>query len=260
MWRSELVAQASPVESRLQEDNMASSVNFDNGAERFNINLDAQGNLNFNANNTDGNGDRRLSLLDDSGTLNVGGGGKFGALQLTNATGGGTLFIGADQNGASAVFGGGNSGLNGRMQLFNSAGGQSRIDLNGSNGAIRCVSLTQTSDVRLKKGITPLSDVLDKVIALRGVRYQWKHEDGPTSGCSDSSEIGLVGQEVESVYPELVTTDSDGYLSLNYARLTAVLVEAIKEQQQLIKQQASAFAEALQRIARLEAALDAGRA
>lgn len=239
---------------------MARSVNFDNGAERFNIDLDAQGNLNFNANGTDGNGDKRLSLLDESGTLNVGGGGKFGALQLTNGTGGGTLFIGADQNGAGAVFGGGNSGLNGRVQLFNSAGGQSRIDLNGSNGSIRCVSLTQTSDVRLKKSIAPLMNTLDKVIALRGVRYQWKDGDYSESQSSESSEIGLIGQEVESVYPELVATDSDGYVSLNYSRLTAVLVEAIKEQQQLIQQQASAFAEALQRIARIETALEATRA
>lgn len=56
-----------------------------------------------------------------------------------------------------------------------------------------------------------------------------------------------------SVYPELVSTDAE--VSLNYTRLSAVLVEAVKEQQQLIRRQATTLAEALRRIDRMEAAL-----
>lgn len=237
---------------------MTSSVNFQNGGELFNINLDAQGNLNFNANNTDGNGDRRLSIIDDSGTLTVGGGGQFGALQLTNPTGGFTIFIGVDQQQQEArvLLGGGNIGLNGLVALADSAG-NSTVELRGSNGSIRCVDLTETSDVRLKEDVAPLLNTLDGITALQGVRYQWKHENysGPES--SEDFKIGFIGQEVASVFPELVATDAEGYISLNYSRLTAVLVEAIKEQQQLIQQQASALREALQRIARIETALEA---
>jgi len=270
---------------------MARSVNLDNGGERFNIDLDQQGNLNFNANNTDGNGDRRMSLADDSGTLDVGGGGRFGALQLRSSTGGNTIFVGVDEptNQARAFLGGGNSSLNGRV-LLGSASGQSTIDLNGStgnvvlgsstaepgqdgdltirnnsgnttitltgsNGSVRCVDLTETSDARLKDDVTPLSDALGKVTALRGVRYRLRGTEPSGSEAGEGTRIGFIGQEVGSVYPELVSTDVEGYVSLNYSRLSAVLVEAIKEQQQLIRQQASALAEALQRIARIEATL-----
>ncbi|MGH3825068.1 MAG: tail fiber domain-containing protein [Pseudonocardiaceae bacterium] len=235
---------------------MTQSVNFQNGAELFNINLDAQGNLNFNANNTDGNGDRRLSIIDDSGQLTVGGGGQFGLLQLTSPTGGGTIFIGANQQEATVLLGGGNSGLNGTVQLGDSAG-NTPIRLRGSDGLISCVDLTTASDVRLKKDIAPLLNALDRVIALRGVRYQWKHENHSGPESSEGSKIGFIGQEVASVCPELVATDAEGYISLNYSHLTAVLVEAIKEQHQLIQQQALALVEALQRIARIETALEA---
>jgi Chaperone of endosialidase len=243
---------------------MAQSVNFENreelgqGIERFNINLDTQGNLNFNANGLDGEGDRRLSISDDTGQLTVGGGGQFGALQLNGPTGGNLIFIGIDEQAdeARAFLGGGDSQLNGRVQLGNSAG-DATIQLRGSNGSIRCVNLTETSDVRLKEGVAPLLNVLDRVLALRGVRYQWRHEDCSGLEPSESSQIGFIGQEVASVYPELVAVDADGYMALNYSRLTAVLVEAIKEQQQLIQQQSSALVEALQRIARIETTLEA---
>ncbi len=238
---------------------MTQSVNFQNGVELFNISLDAQGNLNFNANDIDGGGQRRLSIIDDSGTLNVGGSGQFGALQLTSPTGVNTIFIGGNQQQDAIVLlgGGGTGAFNGLMRLGSSAGGNATIELRGSNGSIRCVDLTETSDVRLKKGVAPLLNALDRVIALRGVRYQWKHENysGPESG--EGSKIGFIGQEVASVCPELVATDAEGYVSLSYSRLTAVLVEAIKEQQQLIQQQASALVEVLQRIARIETALEA---
>jgi hypothetical protein len=47
-------------------------------------------------------------------------------------------------------------------------------------------------------------------------------------------QIGFSAQEVEKLFPEIVKTDANGYKSVDYARLTPVLVEAIKEQQQKI--------------------------
>ena len=272
---------------------MPRSVNFDNGAERFNIDLDAQGNLNFNANDVDGNGNRRLQLNDDSGTLTVGGAGQFGALQLKSATDGNLIFVGGTATEATVLLGGGSSGQNGVVRLGNSAGlttvsivgnggnlelgahpaggtpgqdgdltlldgnGGTSIRLTGSNGNISCVDLDETSDVRLKQSIAPILNALDKVTALRGVRYEWKRQDRSELGRDESSQVGFIGQEVEAVCPELVATDSEGYKSLNYSRMTAILVEAIKEQQHLIHEQASALVEAMRRIAQVERALDA---
>jgi hypothetical protein len=231
---------------------MASSINFDNGGERFNIHLDAQGNLNFNANGTDGNGSTRVSMSDDTGTLTIGGSGTFGALQLKNSSDGNTIFIGASGTEATALLGGGaNDPLNGIVRLGNTQG-LTTIELQGSTGNCRCVSHTETSDLRLKTSIAPLLDALAKVLAMRGVRYQRKEENSPSKTLTEETEIGFIGQEVESICPEIVSTDSRGYKSLKYTRLTALLVEAIKGQQQLIQQQASALGEALNRIAQLE--------
>jgi hypothetical protein len=89
---------------------------------------------------------------------------------------------------------------------------------------------TSTSDVRLKENINTLTNALSNVILLRGVSFTWKTE--PQMG----QRIGFIAQEVEEVIPELVfTNEVDGFKGVNYAELTAVLVEAIKEQQQIIE-------------------------
>ena len=241
---------------------MPSTVNFDNGTQQFRINLNAAGDLSFDANvNGPGEslGDRRMLINDSNGQIVVGGGGQFGGLQLLKPNGGGTIFIGVDAptNESRAFLGGGNSQLNGRVLLGNSAGA-STIDMRGSNGSIRCVSLTETSDARLKRDVSPIVDALERVIALRGVRYEWKDEECSESMTDEGPKIGFIGQEVASVYPELVATDAEGHVSLNYSHMTAVLVEAIKEQQQLIQRQGTALAEALKRIGQLETAVTCG--
>ncbi|HCY00278.1 MAG TPA: hypothetical protein DG754_09090, partial [Bacteroidales bacterium] len=89
---------------------------------------------------------------------------------------------------------------------------------------------TATSDVRLKENISTLSGSLAKVMTLRGVNFTWKSE--PSMG----NRVGFIAQEVEKVVPELVFTNSeDGYMGVNYAEMTAVLVEAVKEQQKEIE-------------------------
>lgn len=86
-------------------------------------------------------------------------------------------------------------------------------------------ALVNASDVRLKDDIAPLTDSLASVLALRGVRFRWRRggEDSPPS-------IGLLAQEVEAVFPELVETGSDGMKALNYQGLLGPLIEAVKEQ------------------------------
>jgi hypothetical protein len=116
-------------------------------------------------------------------------------------------------------------------------------------------SIGQCSDLRFKTDIQPLTDSLNQVLALSGRRYQWNQALFPEKAFNEKAQIGFVAQEVESICPEVVFTDSQGDKYLDYSRLTPVLVEAIKEQQQLIQQQQSLLALALQKINQLETKL-----
>ncbi|HXD91718.1 MAG TPA: tail fiber domain-containing protein [Bacteroidia bacterium] len=100
------------------------------------------------------------------------------------------------------------------------------------------------SDARYKKEIKPLTNLLTNLRKLEPVNYYFKTEqellkDGISSnafqGRDDKElQIGFIAQQVEPLFPELVHTDKEGYKSIDYSRLTPILVEAIKEQQQQI--------------------------
>lgn len=92
-----------------------------------------------------------------------------------------------------------------------------------------------TSDARYKKNITQLTDALDVVLKLRGVRHQWKATAGKRF--SEGVILGLIAQEVEPYLPEVVRTDQNGYKSVDYTKLTPLLIEAIKSQQQQLDNQ-----------------------
>jgi hypothetical protein len=106
---------------------------------------------------------------------------------------------------------------------------------------------TSTSDVRLKENVTTLSDGLNKVVQLRGVNFNWKSDENKTT------KIGFIAQEVQKVLPELVFVNpTDGYYGVNYAEMTAVLVEAVKEQQTQIERLNNLNQQLLERITKLE--------
>jgi len=86
-----------------------------------------------------------------------------------------------------------------------------------------------TSDIKNKTNIKTLEDSLEKVLKLRGVEYD-------RTDIIEIHEIGLIAQEVEEVIPQLVTEDSEGTKLVHYKNLTAVLVEAVKEQQTQIEE------------------------
>jgi len=102
------------------------------------------------------------------------------------------------------------------------------------SGKFNSNGIQESSDVRFKKNITPLSDALSNVMRLEGVSYNWKQEEFPDRNFGSQKEIGVIAQEIEKIYPELVGTDKDGYKSVQYSHLVPVLIEAIKEQQLLI--------------------------
>jgi hypothetical protein len=129
------------------------------------------------------------------------------------------------------------------------------------------------SDVRLKTGLRPIRHALDLVRKLQGVRYQWGDEGlarftrdiedtvlaGP--GATDEENhsrqqaerqralqslsgdrMGMVAQDVEAIAPELVYADDDGYRHIRYQHLTALLTEAIKEQDAVVQALAATVA------------------
>jgi hypothetical protein len=106
----------------------------------------------------------------------------------------------------------------------------------GVNGAAcGSVGWAICSDSRYKKDILPLTNSLDNVLKIQGVTFNWKTKEFPEKHFTDDNQIGFIAQDMEKVYPEIVFTDKDGYKSVDYSRLTPVLVEAIKEQQKMIE-------------------------
>ncbi len=84
------------------------------------------------------------------------------------------------------------------------------------------------SDIRYKKDITQLKNSLYNVMQLKGVNYYWKTEEFPDQKFPTTKQLGFIAQDIEKLYPELVLTDDNGYKSVDYSRLTPILVEAIK--------------------------------
>jgi len=85
-------------------------------------------------------------------------------------------------------------------------------------------ALTQNSDARLKKNIRQLQDPLEKINQLNGYSYNWKDPKA-----DPSMQMGLLAQELQKVYPELVKQNDKGILSVNYMGLIPVLIESIKD-------------------------------
>ncbi len=121
------------------------------------------------------------------------------------------------------------------------AGGRVGINTNTPSVALHvdgdiCYTggISACSDFRYKRNVTTLPKSLSRVLQLRGVSYRWQQDEHPDLAFDNNKHIGFIAQEVEPLFPELVTTDENGYKSIDYSRLTPVLVEAIKEQQQTI--------------------------
>jgi len=102
------------------------------------------------------------------------------------------------------------------------------LSLDASGNLTADGNVTAYSDERLKDNIQTLENGLDKVNQLRGITYTRKEKEN----------IGVVAQEVEKILPEIVLTADDemGTKSVDYSRLTAVLIEAVKELSARVKE------------------------
>jgi hypothetical protein len=94
------------------------------------------------------------------------------------------------------------------------------------NDIVTATDFNSTSDINLKNNVKIIDDPLSKVLQLRGVSFDWKN--------IPESSAGVIAQDVEKVFPEIVKNNQDGYKSLNYNGLIGLLIEAIKEQQEQI--------------------------
>ena len=112
--------------------------------------------------------------------------------------------------------------------------------------------LNVNSDARLKANIVSLGATLSKLLQIDGKSYTMKKDE------SEKQKIGLLAQDIEKVFPELVS-ESNGIKSVNYQGLVPVLINALKEQDAMMKEQESKYLKQekrLERLERLVAAMD----
>ncbi len=113
------------------------------------------------------------------------------------------------------------------------------------------------SDINLKRDISNLENSLENVTKLRGVTFFWKTEtELHNMNMPEDNQVGFIAQEVEKIYPELVTIGPDGFMQVDYEKFTPILVEAIKEQQDQIASLEEKNAELEERLDYIESLLD----
>ena len=113
-------------------------------------------------------------------------------------------------------------------------------------------SLTQNSDSRLKTNISPIENALDKVLKISGVTFNWDKKVAVNANASTALQYGVIAQDIEKVFPDLVSDGLNGYKSVNYNGLIPVLIQAVKEQQQEIDDLKNTINQLIERIEKLE--------
>ena len=119
------------------------------------------------------------------------------------------------------------SGFNNDLTSFGSG-----ISVTGAIQATGDVIAFHSSDYRLKNNINTIENALDKVDQMRGVEFDWSDKQDSWEG----HDIGVIAQEVEKVIPEIVIERDDGYKAVSYHKLTALLIQAVKELKEEIKE------------------------
>jgi hypothetical protein len=107
-----------------------------------------------------------------------------------------------------------------------------------SNGCVTGSGGCRPSDERLKKGIETLKNSLEKLMMIDAVEYDWNNKLNEYDSFKEQEKlhtIGLIAQEVREYFPQIISINPEGYYWIDYNKLNAVLVEAIKEQQVFIE-------------------------
>ena len=193
---------------------------------------------------------------DTSDTFNAGNGGLFTvegvfkvanpsatsqAMTISNASSGGDTYI-ANGNGNTIFFGvptlnttnievQGVAMAEAYRGRFNTSYYTDHEDTGDSIRVAGDIVAFYSSDKRYKENIKPIESPIEKVKAISGVTFEWNEKSHKETGKKD---IGVIAQEVEEVLPEIVQTRDNGYKAVDYQKLTAVLIEAVKDQQKQI--------------------------
>ena len=94
-----------------------------------------------------------------------------------------------------------------------------------------------TSDIRFKENINPIDNALEKLDQIGGYTFDWKTEEELVSLHGfKGHDVGVIAQEIEAILPEVVTTRDSGYKAVKYEKIVPLLIQAIKEQQEQIKE------------------------
>lgn len=123
----------------------------------------------------------------------------------------------------------------GDHSYFNISGGNVGIGTNAPshklhvNGTALATAWNTTSDARLKTDIRPMKDPLQKILQLRGVEFTWRKDVAQPTPHDKPQDFGVIAQEVEKVFPAAVSSPTNGYKSVEYAKLIAPVIEAIKD-------------------------------
>jgi hypothetical protein len=111
----------------------------------------------------------------------------------------------------------------GRTEVASLAGSGNRAVYSTSNGSLT----NSASDQRLKNTIEFIPDPIGLVERLRGIFHLWNDPEKYGQG----RQLGMLAQEVQQVLPEIVGQNVDGMLSVDYPKLSALLIEVVKRQQ-----------------------------
>lgn len=111
-----------------------------------------------------------------------------------------------------------------------SVGTLTGLTVNGAIFATGDITAFFSSDARFKENVQNINGALEKIKAINGVTYDWNDlAKNELQHADDTRQIGVIAQEIQAVQPELVKTRDTGYLAVDYEKLSAVLIEAVKE-------------------------------
>ena len=164
-----------------------------------------------------------LQLFESSSTIIHSGSNTFGDENTdTQQFTGSILISGSGVGAGSSITATGSINISGSLGVGTAASG-----VVGAILATNDVVAFSTSDERLKDNVVTIGSAVEKVEALNGVTFDWIPMEG--IHVHSGHDMGVIAQEVEAVLPELVTTRDNGYKAVKYDKLTAVLIEAVKE-------------------------------
>ena len=132
-------------------------------------------------------------------------------------------------NGLLSVTGAGTSTFNSHLKAHCLGIGMDPSYTTGEIVAAADIIAYASSDKRLKENIKPIENPLGKIAQISGNTFDWIENSEVHS--HKGSDIGVIAQEIEAVLPELVTTRENGYKAVQYDKVVALLIEAVKEQQ-----------------------------